>query len=66
MAWLAACGPVLAGRGVVVGYDEGIVSIEVREGAWLHEMRNMSSHLEAELSQIAGIKVTKLHFIVKR
>ncbi|QNI37168.1 DciA family protein [Edaphobacter albus] len=66
MAWLAACGPILAGRGAVVGYDEGVVSVEVSEKAWLDEMRNMSSHLEMELGRIAGIKVTKLHFIVKR
>ena len=66
MAWLATCGPALAGRGAVVGYDEGVVSVEVREKAWLDEMCNMSSHLEAELGRIAGIKVTKLHFIVKR
>lgn len=66
MAWVAVCGPVFAGRGTVIGYDEGVVSVEVTEGAWLQEMRNMSSHLEVELGRIAGIKVTKLHFIVKR
>ena len=66
MAWLAACGPALAGRGSIVGYDEGIVSVEVSERAWLEQMCNMSSHLESELSRIAGIRVTKLHFIVKR
>lgn len=66
MAWIAACGPALAGRGAVVGYDDGVVSVEVNEKAWLDEMQNMSRYLEAELSRIAGIKVTTLHFIVKR
>jgi hypothetical protein len=66
MAWVAACGPVLACRGTVVEYNQEVVSVEVAERTWLDEMRNMSSHLEAELSRIAGIKVTKLHFMVKR
>jgi len=66
MAWVAACGPALAGRGTVVGYEDGLVKIEVREGAWMEEMRGMRSHLESELARISGVKVVKLHFIVKR
>lgn len=50
----------------MVGYDEGAVRIEVRETTWLEEMRNMSEHLARELARVAGMKVTGLHFIVKR
>jgi hypothetical protein len=66
MAWLVVCGRKLAGRGSVVGFDGGIVSVEVRDPAWLEEMRSMSGHLESELARVAGMKGTKLHFIVKR
>lgn len=66
MAWIVVCGPILAEHGRVVGYDDGVISVEVGERAWLEEMRNMSEHLEAELARVAGMKVTKLHLIVKR
>jgi hypothetical protein len=66
MAWIAACGPALAGRGTVVGYQSGVVTVEVHEGAWLEELRRMCGHLESELARVAGLKVIKLHFIVKR
>jgi hypothetical protein len=66
MAWLVVCGKPLAGRGTVVGFSDGIVKIEVRDPSWLEEMRSMSGHLESELARVAGMKLTKLHFIVKR
>ena len=66
MAWVVVCGPKLAERGEVAGYDDGVVRIEVRERAWLEEMRSMSAHLETELARVAGVKISKLHFIVKR
>jgi Dna[CI] antecedent, DciA len=66
MAWLVVCGRPLAGRGSVVGFSDGVVKIEVRDPAWLEEMRSMSGHLESELARVAGMKITKLHFIVNR
>lgn len=66
MAWVVVCGKALAERGSVVGYEQGAVQIEVRETAWLEQIRSMSEHLTRELSRVAGMKVTGLHFIVKR
>jgi hypothetical protein len=66
MAWRLACGPALAARGAVVGYNDGIVTIEVGELPWLEEMRRISDHLKADLARIAGVKLAKLQLIVKR
>jgi sulfur relay (sulfurtransferase) DsrC/TusE family protein len=66
MAWVVVCGKALAGHSSVVGYEQGAVQIEVQETAWLDEIRNMSEHLARELARVAGMKVTKLHLIVKR
>jgi hypothetical protein len=68
MAWVVVCGPRLAAQGEILGYQEsdGIVTIEVRGEQWLREMRDMRARLEPELAKIAGVKVSKLHFIVKR
>jgi Dna[CI] antecedent, DciA len=64
-AWVIVCGRMLAGRGTVVGYDDGLVRIEVRDREWLEQMRSMGGHLQAELARIAGVRVSKLHFEVK-
>lgn len=64
-AWVIVCGRTLAERGTVVGYDEGVVRVEVRDRAWLEQMHSMSGHLQAELARIAGVRVSKLHFEVK-
>lgn len=66
LAWVAVCGPALAGRSSVVGYDDGVVRVQVSEGAWLEEIKSIREYLEAELARIAGVKVSTLHFIVKR
>lgn len=66
MAWVIVCGKVLCSRSSVVGYDEGIVKVEVLEGAWLEEVKNISHHLQRELPRISGVPVRELHFIVKR
>lgn len=64
-AWVIVCGRTLAGRGNVAGYEDGMVRIEVRDRAWLEQMRSMSAHLQVELARIAGVAVSKLHFEVK-
>ena len=66
LAWIVVCGRVMAEHAMVAGYEEGQVKILVKERAWLEEMRGMSAHLERELSRVAGIKVSRLHFIVER
>jgi hypothetical protein len=66
MAWIVACGPTFAGRGDVVGYNDGIVDIEVSDEAWLQEMRALKSQLKVDLARISGVKVSELRFIVKK
>jgi hypothetical protein len=66
MAWVVVCGRTLAVRGTVVGFNDGIVKIEVCDPTWLEEMNSMSGHLESELARVAGMKIFKLRFIVKR
>lgn len=65
-AWLIACGRTMAERGTVVDYVDGIVRLEVCDRAWLEQMKGMRIHLQGELARIAGVKVTEIHFVVKR
>lgn len=64
-AWPVACGMALAERGVVVGYADGVVRVEVADGAWLRQMISMQAQLAGEMARIAGVKVAGIHFEVK-
>lgn len=65
-AWPVACGKAMAERGAVVGYQDGEVWLEVQEGAWLKQMMSMQGQLAGQMSRIAGVKVSRIHFKVKR
>jgi hypothetical protein len=56
----------MAERGVVAGYVDGVVTIEVADGAWLRQMMSMQGQLAGQLARIAGVKVSRIHFTVKR
>jgi len=64
-AWPVACGKALAERGTVVGYVDGLVQIDVENGAWLRQMMSMKGQLAGEMGRIAGVKVSGIHFEVK-
>jgi hypothetical protein len=65
-AWPVACGKAMAGRGTVVGYADGIVRVQVEDGAWLRQLMSMRGQLAGELARIAGVRVSEIHFEMKR
>jgi Dna[CI] antecedent, DciA len=65
-AWPVACGKTMAGRGTVVGYTDGIVRVEVEDGAWLRQLTSMRGQLAEEMARIAGVTVREIHFETKR
>jgi hypothetical protein len=65
-AWPVACGKAMAGHGVVLGFADGVVRVEVADGAWLRQMMSMRGQLAGELGRIAGVKVSAIHFEVTR
>jgi len=65
-AWPVACGKAMADRGEIIGFDGGVVRIQVESAVWLDQMRSMTAVLERELAKIAGVKIAGIHFEVKR
>ena len=65
-AWPVACGKAMAGRGMVVGYEGGIVRVQVEDGAWLQQLTSMRGQLGREMARIAGVTVSEIHFERKR
>jgi predicted nucleic acid-binding Zn ribbon protein len=65
-AWPVACGKALADRGRVIGFQNGLVRIEVEDGVWLRQLTSMRRQLVGELSRISGVGVSEIHFEKKR
>ena len=64
-AWPVACGAALARKAAPVGFEDGILSIEVADLAWMDQMRAMQAVLEADLARIADVKLGGIHFQLK-
>jgi hypothetical protein len=65
-AWPVACGKAMAGRGQVVGFENGVVRVEVEDGVWLRQMISTHRQLAGELARISGVAVSEIHFERKR
>jgi hypothetical protein len=64
-AWPVACGAALARRGVITGFEDGTLQVEVEDLAWMEQMLTMRAVLEHELSRIAEVKLGGIHFECK-
>ncbi len=61
-AWPVACGAAMARKGVVVGFEDGVLRIAVTDSTWMEQMMAMRSVLQKELSRIAEVKLGGIHF----
>ena len=61
-AWTVACGPALAGRGEITGFAGGVLDVRVEDTRWLEQFQSMQAMLAREISRIAGIEVTAIHW----
>lgn len=65
-AWPVACGKTMAERGQVVGFENGVVRVEVEDAVWLRQMASTRRQLAGELARISGVTVSEIHFEKKR
>jgi len=65
-AWPVACGRAMAEHGEIAGFFEGTVTVAVSDPAWLAQMMSMRSILQHELARVAKVKVTAIHFEMKK
>jgi hypothetical protein len=61
-AWAVACGPAMATRGRVVGYEDGLVRIAVTDAEWMRQMYSLRSVLERDLAKISELPVAAIRF----
>jgi predicted nucleic acid-binding Zn ribbon protein len=65
-AWPVVCGKTMAERGTVVGYDDGVLRVQVEDRAWLQQLMSMRGQLAGEMARIARVRVSEIHFEMKR
>lgn len=65
VAWPVACGKAMADRGTVTGYADGVMLVEVVDGAWLRQMMSIQGQLSRDMGRIADVPVRRIHFKVK-
>lgn len=65
-AWPVACGRAMAEHGEIVAFFEGTVTVAVSDEAWLRQMMSMRGQLQNEMGRVAGVKVTGIHFEMKK
>ena len=65
-AWTVACGCAMADRGRVIGYEAGIVRIEVADPIWLRQMVALRGVLQREMARIAGLPVSGIRFELQK
>jgi hypothetical protein len=64
-AWTVACGPAMAERGAVAGYEGGVVRVEVVDAVWMRQMMSLRGVLEREVGKISGLRIAGIHFELK-
>ena len=61
-AWTVACGCAMADHGQVIGYEAGVVRIQVGDPVWRRQMISLRTTLEREMARIAGLPVRAIEF----
>ena len=61
-AWTVACGCAMADRGRVIGYEAGVLRIEVADAVWLRQMVSLRSALEREIARISCLPIAAIQF----
>jgi hypothetical protein len=62
-AWQVVCGAVMAARGEIRELDaEGILHIRVASPEWFDEFISRRASLRNDLSRIAAVPLTGIHF----
>ena len=65
-AWIVACGCAMADRGRVIGYEAGVLRIEVADAVWLRQMVSLRAVLEREIARVACLPIAEIRFELRK
>ena len=64
LGWPLACGAAVAARTRALGYEDGVLRVEVPDAAWRNELIGLAPKYLAVLNQFA--KVKRIEFVTTR
>jgi predicted nucleic acid-binding Zn ribbon protein len=65
LAWALACGTKIAEKTAAVGYADGVLTVEVPDAAWQHQLQGLHQQYLAALKPISAQPVNAIRFLVK-
>lgn len=64
IAWPAICGPAVAKRTRAVGFDGGVLRVEVPDKNWKSQLTDLAARYVAEFAQLLGPGVRLIQFVL--
>jgi Dna[CI] antecedent, DciA len=65
LAWPLACGAKVAEKTSAIGYADGVLTVEVPDANWQHQLQGLHHRYLAALKPISAQPITAIKFVVK-
>ena len=65
LAWPVACGSAVADRTRALSFSDGILRVEVADGAWQRELASLAPRYVALINRYSVVSVKRIEFVVK-
>ena len=65
LAWPLACGSAVAARTRTLGFEGGVLRVEVPDAGWRRELQGLAARYVAQLNRVAAVEVCRLEFVVR-
>jgi len=65
LAWPLACGAKVAEKTTAIGYADGVLTVEVPDVAWQHQLQGLHQPYLEALNPLSALPVNAIKFVVK-
>ena len=65
LAWPLACGAKIAAKTAAISYADGVLTVEVSDANWQHQLQGLHYQYLAALKPISTQPVNTINFVVK-
>jgi hypothetical protein len=65
LAWPLACGAKVAEKTSAIGYADGLLTVEVPDATWQHQLQGLQQQYLSALLPISAQPVNAIKFVVK-
>jgi hypothetical protein len=66
LAWPIVSGAAVAARTRALGFQGGVLHIEVPDAAWRAQLQGFAVHYAGRINQLTAVKVEQIEFILAR